>query len=404
MNLAAKDIRHSPGRFVLTTLGVSMLLMGLMGMSGIHRGIIADATLLSDRIGADLWIVQRNTRGPFAEGSRIPRSLVHRATAMPGLQDVRAFVFHYLQREFNGSMANISILGLDWPADKGQWLPLVAGGPLSQNHYQAIVDETLGFQIGQPVHLGKESYTVVGITTGMVGLNGEGIALFTVSDAQAIQSDLVPEAMRLEREGRRLRGERSEIGQQQPGLVEQASSPSTASTSLQLPQVSAVIARVRPGYDPQQVCRAILAWDDVSVYSTYQQRKFLVEGTIDKARRQIDLFRALLSLIATVILTLILYTRTLDKLHSIALLKLLGATNRTMIVMILQQALLLGSLAYGLAYVMGIYIFPAFPRRVILMADDLLELALIVVGICLFSTLAGIWKALRVAPHEALAG
>ena len=403
MNLAAKDVRHSPGRFALTTLGVSMLLMGLMGMSGIHRGIVADATLLTDRIGADLWIVQRNTRGPFAEGSRVPKSLVYRVQALPGVQAARTFVYHYLQREINGALLNISILGLDWPADKGEWLPFVAGGPLSENHYQVVVDQTLGLPVRQRLKLGKESYTVVGMTTSMVGLNGEGVALFTVADAQAIQSELAAEAMRLERAGRRVRGEQSDIGRVQPSLVEHASEPSAAGQSLQLPQITAVIARVAPDHDPEQVAATIRGWKDVSVYSTAEQRQFLLEGMIDKARRQIDLFRALLSLIATVIMTLILYTRTLDKLHSIALLKLLGAPNRTIVGMILQQSLLLGALAYGLAYAGGSYIFPQFPRRVILAPEDLVELAVIVLAICLFSTLAGIWKALRVAPHEALA-
>jgi hypothetical protein len=72
MNLASKDIRHNVGRFALTTLGVGMLLMVVMGMGGIYQGIVEDATLLIDRIGADLWIVQRHTRGPFAEVSRVP--------------------------------------------------------------------------------------------------------------------------------------------------------------------------------------------------------------------------------------------------------------------------------------------------------------------------------------------
>ena len=65
MNLATKDIGQSLGRFVLTTLGVGMLLMVVMAMGGIYRGIIEDATLLVNEIGADLWIVQRDTRGPF---------------------------------------------------------------------------------------------------------------------------------------------------------------------------------------------------------------------------------------------------------------------------------------------------------------------------------------------------
>ena len=58
MNLAVKDIRHNIGRFLLTGIGIGMLLMMVMGMLGIYRGLIQDATLLIERIGADLWVVQ----------------------------------------------------------------------------------------------------------------------------------------------------------------------------------------------------------------------------------------------------------------------------------------------------------------------------------------------------------
>ncbi|PKN29951.1 MAG: ABC transporter permease, partial [Deltaproteobacteria bacterium HGW-Deltaproteobacteria-21] len=66
MNLSVKDIRHNLGRFLLTSIGIGMLLMIVMGMVGIYRGLIQDATLLIDSIGADLWIVQLHTKGPFA--------------------------------------------------------------------------------------------------------------------------------------------------------------------------------------------------------------------------------------------------------------------------------------------------------------------------------------------------
>jgi hypothetical protein len=46
--------------------------MIVMGMGGIYRGLIFEATLLVDEVGADLWVVQGSTRGPFAEVSRIP--------------------------------------------------------------------------------------------------------------------------------------------------------------------------------------------------------------------------------------------------------------------------------------------------------------------------------------------
>ena len=102
MNLATKDIRHNFGRFALTTVGIGLLLMIVMGMGGIYRGLIREATLLVDKIGADLWLVQGSTRGPFAEISRVPANLEDRARAVPGVAGARRFVSHTIQREHRG--------------------------------------------------------------------------------------------------------------------------------------------------------------------------------------------------------------------------------------------------------------------------------------------------------------
>ena len=59
MNLAIRDIKHNLGRFVLTTFGISLLLMLVVGMGGIYRGLVEEATLLLDRMSADLWVVQK---------------------------------------------------------------------------------------------------------------------------------------------------------------------------------------------------------------------------------------------------------------------------------------------------------------------------------------------------------
>ncbi|MCA9089520.1 MAG: hypothetical protein KDA90_12925, partial [Planctomycetaceae bacterium] len=97
-----------------------------------------------------------------------------------------------------------------------------------------------------------------------------------------------------------------------------------------------------------------------------------------------------------------LYTLTLDKIHSIALLKLIGAPNRVILGLILQQALLLGGIGFGIAYLLGQRVFPLFPRRVIITEGDVLQLAVIVFGISVASSVLGIWKAMRVSPNEAL--
>lgn len=402
MNLALKDIRHNLGRFALTTLGVGMLLMIVMGMGGIYRGIIEDATLLIDRVGADLWIVQRNTRGPFAEVSRVPANLVHRTMTVPGVSSAREFVYHTIQREQDGRPLRIAVMGLSWPTDKGEWLTLTAGRLLAQNHFEMIADESLRLPVGSQIALGKETYTIVGITKNLISSNGDGIAFVTVADAQAIQFDVSGEAVRLERASREARGSYFEPAVRQPMLLDNAERPAGELPAIARPQISAVMATVAPGHNRDDVAQIISSWGDVTVYSRQGQRDLLLEGSVEKIRRQIGLFRVLLTLIAAIIMALILYTLTLDKIHSIALLKLIGAPNTVILGLILQQALMLGGIGFGIAYFLGQRVFPMFPRRVIITQADLGQLALIVLGISVASSILGIWKAMQVSPNEAL--
>lgn len=402
MNLALKDIRKNRGRFVMTTIGIGMLLMIVMGMAGIYRGLLEDATFLIHRIGADLWIVQQDTRGPFAELSRVPTSLVYRAQAVPGVQSAKEFVFHTIQREHRGQLLRMSILGLSWPEDKGEWLQLVAGRPLRQNHYEMIADRSLNLQLGEKLRLGKDQYTIVGLTAGMVGTGGDGMAFTTLLDSQAIQFDSPSEAIRLERAARDNRGQVNELFLQQPRLTEQLALPASQLPAIATPSLSAVLVTIRPGGDLQQIQALIESWQDVSVYTTAGQEDLLVQGIVDKARKQLFMFRVLLTIIAAIIMALIIYTLTLDKIYAIALLKLIGAPNRVILGMILQQALLLGSLGYVVAYTAGTQLFPKFPRRVVLTNEDLVQLAIVVFVISVLSSLLGIWKAMKVEPNSVL--
>jgi len=402
MNLAVKDIRHNLGRFIFTSIGIGMLLMIVMGMAGIYRGIIEDATLLIDKIGADIWVVQHDTRGPFAELSRVPQNLIHRTLSIPGVVNSRSFVQHTIQRKNKGKRLRMTVVGLDWPIDKGEWVPLVSGRKMNQNHYEMIADKSLDLHLGEKIKLGKNNYTVVGITSSMISSGGDGIGFFTVQDALNIQFDKSGETVRLEKMARIARVENSDLGLKQPGLIDFTSQESSQLPGLAKPQVSAVVLKLSPGANIKQVMEIIDGWEDVSAYTNEQEKEFLLKGSVEKAKKQIGLFRVLLTIISAIIMALILYTLTLDKIHSIALLKLIGSSNWMILKMILQQAFILGFSGYAIAYFMGQKIFPKFPRRVILSKNDLIQLIIIVFFISIVSSILGIWKAMKVEPNEAL--
>ena len=402
MNLAIRDIRHNFGRFTLTALGIGMLLMMVMGMSGIYRGIIEDATLLIDKLDGDIWIVQHNTRGPFAELSRLPQNINNRALAVPGVANARNFVQHTIQRMNNNKRLRITVVGLDWPIDKGAWIPLIAGRRLKQDHFEMIADKSIGLKLGRKIKLGKDNYTVVGITSNMISSGGDGIGFFTVQDALKIQFDKVGEATRLERNTRKINVAQSEIALQQPGTIELASQDSAKIPVLGKPLVSAVVLKIKPGADIKSIMNTLNGWSDITAYTSDDEKELLLKGSVEKVKRQIGLFRILLTIISAIIMALILYTLTLDKIHSIALLKLIGASNWVILKLILQEALVLGLSGYCIAYLLGTKIFPKFPRRVILSDDDLISLAVIVFFISIISSFLGIWQALKVKPNDAL--
>ena len=105
-----------------------------------------------------------------------------------------------------------------------------------------VADKTLGFRLHERIKLGKETYTIVGITSGMVSSGGDGMIFVTVWDSQAIQFDTPGEAMRLERAARDRRSQTSEVFLSQPVLTEQLSRP-----AAELPAVASPATQRRGG-------------------------------------------------------------------------------------------------------------------------------------------------------------
>ena len=402
MNLATKDIKHNFGRFSLTSAGIGLLLMLVMGMGGIYRGLVEDATLLVERIGADLWVVQKDTRGPFAEISRIPRDMEDRVLAVPGVESAHGFVSHTVQRDYNGKPLRLTIQGLSWPLDKGRWLPIAAGTGLTQAHYELVADKSSRLQVGDKLALGKEIFTVKGLTKGLTSSAGDAMAFMTLTDAKNVQFDMSPESIRIERTARVNRLFNIDLGQTQPQMSEKAGGQSSGIPALGTSMISAVLVGVKPGYNIGAIAKHIESWPDVSVYTNDGQKQLLLRGNVDRARRQLGLFRALLIIVSAIIMAWILYTLTLDKLHDIAMLKLIGAKNSVILWLIMQQAILLGCIGFCIAYLLGQWIFPYFPRRVVLVRGDLYSLAIIVFVISILASLLGIWRAIRADPSEVL--
>lgn len=387
MNLALKDIEFNFARFLLTVAGIGFLVMASVGMVGLYRGIIADALLVIDRIGADFWVVQGGSSGPFSEGSSIQPSLDGRVEGLAGVEEVRRFLQFSVQFDDDGREARAAITSLDYPKDAGAWLDLVLGRSLNAAHFEAVADASVGVELGDVVRLGQDDYRIVGLTRGMVDATGDGLLFVSVNDAMAIAAH---------RESEEVLLGRARSASSLPG----APAGSAAGANQ---RIAAVLVALGPAADIGAFREAVMNWGDVNLLSQADQRDLLLNQRLWRLRLQILAFTAVLLVVMAIVISLIIYTMTIEKLHQIAMLKLIGARNRVIISMIAQQAALIGVGGFAVGLILSNIIFPHFPRRILMTPADLAMLFAAVAVISGVASLFGIGRALRVRAQEVLA-
>jgi putative ABC transport system permease protein len=383
MNLAIRDVSYHRGRFILTSIGLGLLIGVVMSMGGIYRGLVADALSFSVSAGADLWVVQQDTNGPFAATSRIPEDIRYRIAAVPGVAEASPLSFQTIQIDRQGKPLRFFLVGYDLNGFGGP-AAILAGRHIRQKHYEMVAGKGMKMDLGETVRLGLHDYTVVGITDKIVSSGGDPAAYVSLPDAQDIQFKNDNDAIRNDR--RRVAALRGAAG--------------APSTHL----VNTVVARLAPGADLLEVQSRIGRWNHFRAITDEEQTRIISKGMIEKARMQLGLFRVILLVISAVIISLIIYTSTLDKIKVIATLKLIGSPNGVIIGMILQQSLMMGVIAYAVGYLLITLTYENFPRRVVLEPFDLQILFVIVIAICALASFVGIRKALKVEPAEALGG
>ncbi len=377
MNLALRDIRHNLGRFLLTCLGLSLLLGLVLSMIGIYRGLVQEALSLSRAPRADMWVVEAGKHGPFAEPSRIPGDTREVIASLFGVAEAGSITYQSVETRQAGRKLRLYVVGYE-PGRPGGPERLAAGRFMTRSHYEMLADVKTGLGLGEQVRLGRNNFNVVGLTQGQVSSGGDPVVYLRLQDAQRLQFELEPPVARRE--------------------AERGTPP--AGTDI----VNAVVVRVAPGASAGRVVEAVRRWKHLTALSQAGQEEILTKSVVDKARRQIGLFTVILLSVSAVIIALILYTMTMDKVREIATLKLIGAPDRTIIGLIIQEALAMAVIGFSLGALLISLAKDHFPRRVLLQPTDALVLAGVVLVVCLLASGMGVRLALKVEPSVALGG
>ena len=382
ISLAGRDILHAWGKFVFTGIGLGLLIGVTLVMAGVYRGMVDDGKALLDNSGADLWVVQKDTLGPYAESSSLNDDVYRAILAMPGVSQAANATYLTMQVRKGESDVRTMVVGIA-PGALGAtpgWPPyLVAGRQITRGHYEAVADIATGFKLGDRLTIRRNHYTVVGLTRRMVSSSGDPMVFIPLKDAQEAQflkdNDAIWQSRR--------RTEANPVFNRpgDPGLLD-AVIASQSSNAF----VNAVLVTLKPGHAPDEVAESIQRWKRLTVYTRAQMEDILVGKLIATSAKQI------------------IYSLTMDKIREIAVLKLIGTRNRTIAAMIMQQALALGVIGFVVGKITATFSAPAFPKYVLLTPMDSVAGFFAVLVICVLASLVAIRIALKVDPAEAIGG
>jgi putative ABC transport system permease protein len=394
ISLAGRDILHAWSKFVLTGFGLGLLIGVTLTMAGVYRGMVDDARMLLTNSGADLWVVQQDTQGPYAESSSLRDDVYRSVLGLPGVARAANVTYFTMQVRRNDSEIRAMIVGME-PGQPGQPDYLIAGRHITRNHYEAVADEKTGFRVGDRIRIRRHDYQVVGLTRRMVSSGGDPMVFIGLQDAQEAQFLKDNDAIHNDRARTEANPALNRPGV--PGLLAAVLAAQSSNRN-----VNAVLVQLLPGHDAQQVAEPIRRWKHLEAYTRAQMEEILVAKLIATSARQIGMFLVILAIVSAAIVAFIIYTMTLGKLREIAVLKLIGTRNTTIASMILQQALGLGLIGFLVGKISATLWAPIFPKYVLLETGDAVRgLAAVMVVCALASTLA-IRAALRVDPAAAI--
>ncbi len=395
ISLAGRDILHGWGKFALTGLGLGLLIGVTLTMAGVYRGMVDDAHALLTNSGADLWVVQKDTQGPYAESSSLKDDVVRSVRGMPGVAQAANVTYFTMQvQKPRSEDTRVMVVGME-PGQPGAPGYLVAGRHVTRNHYEAVADVKTGFALGETLRIRRHDYTVVGLTQRMVSSGGDPMVFIALKDAQEAQFLKDNDAINNDRA--RTAANPAFNRPAVPGLLDAVQALQTSSHN-----VNAVLVQVQSGWVPERVAEPLRRWKHLNVFTREGMEEILVAKLIATSAKQIGMFLAILTVVSAAIVAFIIYTMTLGKIREIAVLKLIGTRNRTIAGMILQQALGLGLIGFVVGKVAATVWAPIFPKFVLLLTQDAVMGLVATLVMCALASTLAIRVALKVDPAAAI--
>jgi putative ABC transport system permease protein len=365
--LAWRNLIHDKVRLAVTLTGIVFAVVLIVVEFGLFLGFMTTTSSLIDQSGADLWIIAE--RVPYIElGIPFSERKLSAVLATPGVAEARKYVARFTQwQRPDGRQENVQVAGFNLDGTLGRPWNVVAGTIHDLEAPDAIfVDELyrekLGVtRIGQVVEIRGHRARVVGFTRGIRAFTTAPYIFTSFKNAQNY-------------------------------------------ASLREDQTLYVLVKVAQGVAVEDVRRALAArLNDVDVVTNSEfSRMTRFYWLFTTGAGLAVLLAALLGLVVgVVVVAQTIYATTMDHIREYGTLKAMGATNRYLYGVILQQAIISAAIGYALGMAASWFVVRGSEKggaAILLPPPMVVGMLGLTIGMCVVAALVSIKKVTRLDP------
>ncbi|MBI2916961.1 MAG: ABC transporter permease [Chloroflexi bacterium] len=338
VSIARRNLFAERGRLFISVGGVAFAVLLILTLLGLYRGFTRAFTLYIDNVKVDLWVAQQGARADMMHSvSLMPRGTQGKLEAVPGVEEVHPFIGRSVVFPWKGEAVSTYLVGYDVDSNLGGPLR-VAQGKAEPGPGEIIVDKVFsrnkGISLGDRLPIGgslradsSPPLQVVGVAEG----GNTGLFQFSFVSRNEAESLL-----------------------QMTGFA------------------NYFLVHLDRGQDPAQAAARIEA-------AAPGVKAFTVSAFSESNRELLtEIFLPIIAVlvligfgVGTVVIGLTIYTATMEKSREYGVLKAIGATNRRLYRIVLEQAIISDMLGYALGVVLAFVVVGAAERFVPVFVADL---------------------------------
>jgi len=373
--LARRNLFHDRIRFAVTLTGIVFALVLIIIQFGLFLGFTTTTSNNIDHSNADLWIVFHSV-GYFDTGRMFTERKYYEVLSTPGVQQAEKYIQNFANwKKPDGGVENIQIIGFRPGSGLGEPWNISQGRAIDVKQEDGvIIDELykakLGVaSIGDRVEIGDHRARVVGFT--------RGIRSFTTSPFVYTSF-------------------KNSLNYTRPQSRED--------------QLTYILIKTTPGYTPAEVQKNLREHvSDLDVYTSEEfSRRTRFYWMFTTGAGLAVLTAALMGLVVGVaVVAQTIYAATMDHIREYGTLKAMGATNRYLFRVLIEQAVWSAVLGYGFAMIVAHFIVQASEKggALILMPIPMtIGMFFLAIFMCVAAALVSISKVTRLDPAMVFKG